>query len=132
MRCPRNQVHVNLFCAFVARTVLVMLVDTVNKALQEHTNANSGSSTAAKTPQTIKYLTICRSIVTIFRYTGSVYHMAIFSEAIYLVLLLKFPYYNESKGANFCILISWCKSNLEFTFKTTKNINISLKLKPQI
>ena len=48
--------------------------------------------------------------MVMFRYSGSVYHVAIFAEAIYLVLLLKFPYYNEAKGSKFCIIISW--SNL--------------------
>ena len=58
----------------------------------------------------------CKLMMTIFRYSGSVYHVAIFSEAIYLVLLLKFPYYNEDRGSKFCIIISWSKrslSNLE-------------------
>lgn len=52
-------------------------------------------------------MTLCRVTVSIFRYSGSIYHMAIFSEAIYLVLLLKFPYYNELRGSKFCIVISW-------------------------
>lgn len=47
--------------------------------------------------------------MVMFRYSGSVYHVAIFAEAIYLVLLLKFPYYNELKGCKFCIFISWSK-----------------------
>jgi hypothetical protein len=51
----------------------------------------------------------CKIMMTLFRYSGSVYHMAIFSEAIYLVLLLKFPYYSELKGCKFCIFISWSK-----------------------
>ena len=51
-----------------------------------------------------------------YRYSGSVYHSAIFGEALYLVLLLKFPYYSESKGSRFCILLSW--SNYEmFNFE---------------
>ncbi len=49
----------------------------------------------------------CRFIISIFRYSGSVYHVSIFSEAIYLMLLLKFPYYSEKKGSKFCILTSW-------------------------
>lgn len=48
--------------------------------------------------------------MSIYRYSGSVYHVAIFSEAFYLVLLLKFPYYNEKKGCKFSIITSWCKS----------------------
>lgn len=50
---------------------------------------------------------LCRFVVSFFRYSGSTYHMAILSEAIYLVLLLKFPYYNELRGSKFCILITW-------------------------
>ncbi len=47
-----------------------------------------------------------------YRYSGSVYHSAIFSEALYLVMLLKFPYYSESKGSRFCILLSWSNYNM--------------------
>ena len=63
-------------------------------------------------------------IITLFRYSGSVYHVSIFSEAIYLVLLLKFPYYSEKKGSKFCIIMSWCKLSsfiLKFPRSTTIN-----------
>lgn len=56
--------------------------------------------------------------MVIFRYSGSVYHTAILSEALYLVLLLKYPYYNEMKGSKFCILLSW---------RTFKYILINIK-----
>jgi hypothetical protein len=55
---------------------------------------------------------LCRIMVAVFRYSGSVYHMAIFSEGLFLVLLLKFPYYDEKKGSTLCILLSWCKYNI--------------------
>ena len=45
--------------------------------------------------------------MTIFRYSASVYSVAITTEAFYLMLLLKFPYYSEKKGSRFCIVISW-------------------------
>lgn len=45
--------------------------------------------------------------MTIFRYSASVYSVAITTEAFYLMLLLKFPYYSEKKGSKFCIIISW-------------------------
>lgn len=48
----------------------------------------------------------------LFRYTGAVYHAAIFAEALYLVLLLKFPYYSEKRGSIFCIALSWRKINI--------------------
>ncbi len=49
----------------------------------------------------------CRILISFFRYSGLVYHVAILSEAIYLMLLLKFPYYSESKGCKFCIIATW-------------------------
>jgi hypothetical protein len=51
----------------------------------------------------------CRILTSLFRYSGLVYHVAILSEAIYLMLLLKFPYYSESKGCKFCIFLTWSK-----------------------
>ena len=48
-------------------------------------------------------------LISFFRYSGLVYHVAILSEAIYLMMLLKFPYYSESKGCKFCILTTWSK-----------------------
>ncbi|RNA31080.1 Vasoactive intestinal polypeptide [Brachionus plicatilis] len=50
---------------------------------------------------------LCRFSMTIFRYSASVYSVAITTEAFYLMLLLKFPYYSEKKGSKFCIIISW-------------------------
>lgn len=48
-------------------------------------------------------------MMSIYRYSESVYYVAIFSEALYLVLLLKYPYYSERKGARFCIALTWGK-----------------------
>ena len=50
-------------------------------------------------------------MIAIFRYSGSVYYVGIFSEALYLVLLLKYPYYDEKKSLLVCLLVTWCKLN---------------------
>ena len=49
--------------------------------------------------------------MVIYRYSGSVYQVAISAEAFYLVLLLLFPYYSEKKGCRFCIIASWGNYN---------------------
>jgi hypothetical protein len=56
LRCPRNFVHINLFFAFVARTILVMIVDLINKASPKSMSASSISSTANADPNTKSYV----------------------------------------------------------------------------
>nr|QVK45720.1 G protein-coupled receptor [Proales similis] len=106
-RCPRNDVHVNLFTAFIIRTLTVLLVAILRS--QSHlfglNNMSQKDEDAAKGAQTIYYP--CRLIIVIFRYFLTVYHVAIFSEALYLTLLLVFPYYSERKGSKFCIMLAW-------------------------
>lgn len=108
MRCPRNYVHINLFLAFIFRTILVGLVDSILK------------NTPTLNRNENKHIP-CKIMMIIFRYSGSVYHVAIFSEAIYLVMLLKFPYYNEMKGCRFCIIASWGKYFYFFCMNFGKN-----------
>ncbi len=50
---------------------------------------------------------MCKLLVAIFFYSGSVFTVAITAEALYLVLLLKYPFYSEKKGSIFCIILSW-------------------------
>ena len=52
---------------------------------------------------------LCKFMMVMLRYTGSAYHVSIFVEAVYLVLLLKYPFYNESKGCKYCIILTWSK-----------------------
>lgn len=61
-----------------------------------------------------------------FRYSGSVYHTAIMSEALYLVLLLKYPYYNELNGSMPYILVSWSKKFFISLFFEYQPLNNSL------
>lgn len=109
LRCPRNFVHINLFLAFSLRTILVMLVDSIlNVGSPKFLSIDTNVTNSAELIKNVdKGYIACKIMVSIYRYSGSVYHMAVFSEAIYLVLLLKFPYYNELKGCKFCILITW-------------------------
>jgi len=109
LRCPRNYVHINLFLAFIFRTILVGLVDSILK------------NTATLNRNEDRHIP-CKIMMIIFRYSGSVYHVAIFSEAIYLVMLLKFPYYNEMKGCRFCIIASWGKyfNSIHMFFRSFK------------
>ncbi|RMZ93284.1 pituitary adenylate cyclase-activating polypeptide type I receptor-like [Brachionus plicatilis] len=104
LRCPRNYVHINLFIAYLVRTFMTALSELATR---------SDPHSKRKLILTDSYhdddqdMFFCRSVVSFFRYSSSAYHMAILSEAIYLVLLLKFPYYNELRGSKFCILITW-------------------------
>ncbi|CAF1011690.1 unnamed protein product [Brachionus calyciflorus] len=104
LRCPRNYVHINLFISFIFRSLMILLTETATK-VDPHAKRkfffNSLSNGSSKD------MFLCRFTVSFFRYSGSTYHMAILAEAIYLVLLLKFPYYNELKGSKFCILLTW-------------------------
>lgn len=112
LRCPRNYVHINLFTTFAVRTILVMLVDSIlnYKSSYDSNPSNLKSNITSRNASFHKFV-LCKIMMTIFRYTGSVYHVAIFGEALYLVLLLKYPYYSEKKGATFCIILSWGKIN---------------------
>lgn len=46
-------------------------------------------------------------LVALFFYSGSVFTVAITTEALYLVMLLKNPFYSEKKGSIICIILSW-------------------------
>lgn len=65
--------------------------------------------------------------MSIFRYSGSIYHMAIFAEAIYLVLLLKCPFSDEFTLARFFITISWSR-RIFFLILNFENFFLCLKL----
>jgi hypothetical protein len=94
----------NLFIAIILRLIFTIISTEV---------VDKYSKNRGKIPKNDIYtdnaLILCRLSVIIFRYTGSVYHVAIFSEALYLVLLLRYPFYCEKRGSKFCILMSWCK-----------------------
>lgn len=102
LRFPRNYVHLNLFIAIILRLIFTIISTEV---------IDKYSKNRGKIPKNDIYtdnaLILCRLSVIIFRYTGSVYHVAIFSEALYLVLLLRYPFYCEKRGSKFCILMSW-------------------------
>ncbi len=108
LQCPRNFVHINLFVAFILRIILLIIVDFTRGSFESvfnGTNKKNDSVIFAEFDGTIG----CQSLYTLFRYSGSVYHVSISSEALYLVLLLKFPYYSEKKGCKFSIMTSWSK-----------------------
>ncbi len=110
LQCPRNFVHINLFIAFVLRIILLIIVDSTRGSVGSSVNGTSKKNESVKFFAEFEGTIACQSLYTLFRYSGSVYHVSISSEAVYLVLLLKFPYYSEKKGSKFSILISWSKT----------------------
>ena len=110
LRCPRNLVHVNLFLTFCLRTILIMIVDILRVKTSLFKMASKSSSANIITDGD-KIYSVCRAVITLFRYSGSVFHTAITTEAIYLTLLLRFPYYSEKKGSRFSIITSWGNLN---------------------
>lgn len=140
MRCPRNNIHVNLFVTFCLRTVSIMIVDILRQKTDIFKISTNSSDTEVD-HDPVSHLSVClilvfffydnfsglkqkyrtcRSIIMVFRYSGSVYHAAITTEAVYLMLLLRFPYYSEKKGSKFSIITSWSKRTrlkIEILFK---------------
>jgi hypothetical protein len=108
MRCPRNNIHINLFAAFTLQAILALLIEILqNKTsifqIQETPKDENYIPQLDNDQRYIK----CRVLWTIYRYFHSVYTCAITIEAVYLALLLKFPYYSEKQGSKFCMAVSW-------------------------
>ncbi|CAF0953379.1 unnamed protein product [Brachionus calyciflorus] len=109
LRCPRNYVHINLFVTFCFRVFSVVFVDYLrydSKAFGMQPKGSNLSQYLSANDSDGKF-NLCRFSMVMFRYSASVYNVAITTEAVYLMLLLKFPYYSEKKGSKFCIAISW-------------------------
>lgn len=103
LRCPRNYLHINLFVVIMVRIILVITVDKImrnNFSQLLEMNELYGNLN-------IKANIQCKLMIAIFRYSGSVYYVGIFSEALYLVLLLKYPYYDEKKSLLVCLITTW-------------------------
>nr|QVK45719.1 G protein-coupled receptor [Proales similis] len=101
LRCPRNLVHINLFVAFKVHMLSVIAFNHIIEMKIEESDPSALLNTVDD-----RFL-LCKFMASIFRYTGSVYHAAIFSEAFYMVLLLRYPFYDEMKGWKFCIGLTW-------------------------
>jgi hypothetical protein len=108
MRCPRNNVHINLFVAFTLQAILALLIEILqNKTSIFEIQENPKDADYIPQLDNDQRYISCRLLWTIYRYFHSVYTCAITIEAVYLSLLLKFPYYSEKQGSKFCMIISW-------------------------
>jgi hypothetical protein len=108
MRCPRNYIHLNLFVAFTMQAIIALLIEILkNKtSIFEIKETPKDQNYNSQLDNDDRYIP-CRAIWTIYRYFHSVYTCAITTEAVYLSLLLKFPYYSEKEGSKFCMVVSW-------------------------
>lgn len=64
---------------------------------------------------------MCKVAEFLFRYSGAVVHMAIFSESFYIVSLLNYPFYTVNFGYKILIGISWRKQLGKFETKNFLN-----------
>ncbi|XP_052811017.1 parathyroid hormone/parathyroid hormone-related peptide receptor-like isoform X2 [Mya arenaria] len=107
LHCPRNTIHINLFLSFILRAIISFVKENalVNGVGFSFDVEQSGDGKIRFLPNSPHWE--CKTFFSVFNYILGANYMWIFTEGIYLHMLITVAMFSERSGIKRLVLFGW-------------------------